>query len=92
MVGGQVAGLVHPVLEQLSVARRVVDQGPRVGTQPCEEWELLAADEDVDRVDLDQPDPVEHTPEVTAVDSPGRARIGETLGAEREPPRPDGRQ
>ena len=60
MLGGNVARLVHPVLEQFAVCRGVVDQRARVRPQPGEQRELLTAHEHVDRVDLDQTDPVEH--------------------------------
>ena len=41
--------------------------------EPREQRQLLRAHEDVHRVDLDQPDAVEHPAHVAAVDAPGRA-------------------
>ena len=85
LLGRDEAGLVHPVLEQLAVARRVVDQRARVRTEPREQRQFLAAHEHVDRVDLQQPDPVEHPPQMPPVDATGRARIAEALRRERNP-------
>ena len=52
-----------------------------------EQRQLLAAHEHVDRVDLDQADPVEHPADVAAVDAARRPRLGEALGGERDAPR-----
>ena len=59
MVGRHERGLVHPVLEQLAGVAGVGDQRPRVRPEAGEQRQLLAAHEHVDRVDLDQADPVE---------------------------------
>ncbi len=73
-----------PVLEQLSVVDGVGDQRARVRAEPGEQRQFLAANEHVDRVDLDQPDRVEHAAKVAAVTA-GRARPGEALRGERDP-------
>ena len=62
----------------------VGDQAARVRPEPGEQRQLLAAHQHVDRVDLDQPDPVEHPAQVAAVDPPRRAGIGEALRGERD--------
>ena len=51
---GTMRGDVHPVLEQLAVVGRVGQQRARVRAEPAEQHQLLAAGDDVDRVDLDQ--------------------------------------
>ena len=88
MVGRRdVRGHVAPVLEQLPRPRRVGDERAWVRAETSEERQLLAAHENVDRVDLDQPDPVEHPSQVAAVDAADRTPIGETLGGEGHPAR-----
>ena len=87
MLGGHMAGLVDPVLEQLAVGSGVVDQAARMRTQPGEQRQLLAAHQHVDRIDLDQTHPVERAAEVAAVDATRGATIAEALGAERDPSR-----
>jgi len=72
--GRHVAGLVNPILEQLARGRRLRDQGARMWAQTREQWQFLAAHQHVDRVDLDEADPVEHAPRVAAVDPARRAR------------------
>ena len=47
VVGRYERGLVHPVLEHLPGVAGVGHQGPRVGPEAGEQWQLLAADEDV---------------------------------------------
>ena len=70
------AGLVHPVLEQLAGGAGVVDQRPRVRAEAGEQRQLLAANQHVDRVDLDQSDAVEHAPEMAPIDAPvGRRSV-----------------
>jgi hypothetical protein len=43
----------------------------------------VGADRDVDRVELQQPDPAEHAREVAAGGRAGRPRVGEPLGGQR---------
>ncbi len=87
LVGRNQAGLVHPVLEQLAGGTGVVDQRARVRAEPGEQRQLLAANQHVDRVDLDQSDPVEQASEVAPIDTPGRPPVGEALCSERDPAR-----
>ena len=63
------------------VRRGIGDQAARVRPEPGEQRQLLAAHQHVDRVDLDQPDAVEHAAEVTPVDTSLRPGIGEALAA-----------
>ena len=74
--------LVHPVLEQLTGRGGIGDERARVRAEPGEQRQLLAAHQHVDRVDLDQADPVEHAAQVPAIDPALRARVGEALRAE----------
>ncbi len=88
MVGGRyVRGLVDPVLEQLAGPGGIVDQRPRVGTEAGEQRKLLAAHQHVDGVDLDDPHPIDDAAQMATIDAPGRPRIVESLGAERDPTR-----
>ena len=57
-----------------------------------EQWQLLAAHEHVDGVDLDDADAFEHLPQVAAVDPSGRAWVGEALCGDSHSPRLVGRQ
>ena len=76
--------LVHPVLEHLAGLGGIGDHGARVRAESGEQRQLLAAHQDVDRVDLDQTHPIEHAAEVTTIDAPLRARVGEALRGERD--------
>ena len=51
-----------------------VKGGPRVGTEPGEEWQVMGAAEDVDRVQLQQADVVDGTPQAADVDPAVRPR------------------
>ncbi len=73
-----------PVLEQLLGVEHGGQQVAPVRPEPGEHRHLLAADEHVDRVDLDQTDAVEHPAGVTAVDAARRSRLAEALGGERD--------
>ena len=79
-----VTRLVDVELEQLVRGRGVGDQRSRMRSQPGEQWQLLAAYEDVDRVDLDDPHPVDDAAEMTAVDTTSGPRIVEPLRGERD--------
>ena len=53
--------------------------------EPGEQGQLLAAHEHVDRVDLDQTDPVEHLAEVASIDvGPVGRWTAQALGGERD--------
>ena len=84
VLGGHVGGLVHPVLEQLAVGGRVGDERTWVWAEPGEQRQFLAAHQHVHRVDLDDADALEHAAQVPAIDTPGGARIGESLRRERD--------
>ena len=49
--------------------------------------QLLTANQNVDRIDLNQTHTTEYTTEMPTIDSAGRARFTETLRGERDPPR-----
>lgn len=53
-----------------------------MGPEPGEERQFLRTTEHVHRVDLDQPDPIDHPASVASVGRPGGAPIGESLGTE----------
>ena len=61
-----------PVLEDLTVGRGLREQLAEMRSEPGEQRHLLAPDEDVDRVDLDDADLGEHAAEVAAIDASGR--------------------
>ena len=53
---------------------QAVKSGPWVGTEPGEERQVMGAAEDVDRVQLQQADVVDRTPQVADVDPATRPR------------------
>ena len=71
---GHMAGLVDVELEQIMGSGGVGDQRTRMRSEPGEQRQLLAADEHVDRVDLDEPHPVDDAAEMPAVDAARRPR------------------
>ena len=53
-----------PVLEQLAMALgQVLDERPRVRPEAREDRQLVRPDQDVDGVDLDEADPLDHATE-----------------------------
>jgi hypothetical protein len=50
------------------------------------EREFLAAHEHIDRIDLDQPDVLEHPPKMPPVDPPRRPRDRKSLSPQRKTP------
>jgi hypothetical protein len=78
-----------PVFEQLGLAApgQPVEQVARVGPEAGEDRQVVRADQHVDRVDLQQPHPVDHPAQVPGVDPAGRPRLGEALGGECDPAR-----
>ena len=87
------AGGVAPVLEELAVALgALLDERPPVRPQPGEHRQLVGPDEHVDRVDLEEPGPIDEAAQVAAVDPACRARVGEALRGEDDAPRGGCRQ
>ena len=86
-VDRDVRRLVHPVLKQLGVCGGIPDQRPRMHTETGKQDEFLAAGEHVDRVDLDQPSPIDQVAEVSTVDTAGRSRPSKSLCSQRDLPR-----
>ena len=84
----QQAGLVRPVLDQQPGPPggvrpgRVVDQRPIVAAEPAEQRHVVRAHRDVDRVELQQPDPVQRAHQVPAGDRAGRVGRAEPLRGE----------
>ena len=76
--------LVAPVLEQLAVLDHAGEQVAPVRAEPREERQLLRAHDDVDRVDLDQPDPAEHPAHVAPVDAAQSDGHAESLRTQRD--------
>lgn len=54
--------------------------------EPSKEWQLLAADQDIDRVDLDDADLFDKLAQMTTIDSPTRPWVVEPLRPECNPP------
>ena len=84
--------LVRPVLEQLAPDRaggvrgEAVERLARVRAQAREVRHVVRAREDVDRVELEDPDALQHPPQMPRVDPATRARVGEALRRKRDPP------
>ena len=86
---------MRPVLEQppltagaaptlaVAVEREPVEALARVWAKPRERRQVVGAGEDVDRVELQQADVVEHSAQVAAVDPPRRSPPGEPLRRQR---------
>ncbi|MEY3566110.1 MAG: hypothetical protein RLZ19_124, partial [Actinomycetota bacterium] len=53
-----------------------------VRTQTRKEWKFLTAHQHVDRVDLNQPDVIQHLAQVTTIRSPRGSRVGESLSGQ----------
>lgn len=83
MLGGHMAGFVHPILKQFAGLGGLSDQRPRMRAEARKQREFLAADQHVDRIDLDEANLIEHLAEMTAIDAARGSRIGETLRGER---------
>jgi hypothetical protein len=78
---------VHPVFEEFTSLGGVGDQRAGMWTESGEQWQFLAAHQNVDRIDLDEPDAVKHLAEMSAVDPTGRTSVIESLRAQRDSPR-----
>ena len=85
-------GLMRPVLDRspTAPAREAVEQAPVVLADAAERRKVVAALEDVDGVDLQQPEPVDHAVEGTGARGPGQWP-GEALCGERDAAREGGR-
>ena len=89
---GHQAGGVAPVLEQLAVPLgALLDQRPRIGTEPGEGGQLVGPDQGVDRIDLDEADPIDQAAQVAAADATRGPCLGEALRGQRDAPRGRGR-
>ena len=75
---------VPPVLEQLSVCGGIWNQRARMFPEARKQRQLLATNEHVDRVDLDEADSVENATKVLARNFSPRTRSGKTLCCERD--------
>ena len=64
----------------------LVEQRPVVGPEPREQRHVVRAGQDVDGVDLHQPEPLEHPPDMAPA-RPLRPRLGKALRRERDPAR-----
>ena len=54
-----------PVLEQSVFRMRVGNQRTRMRTETREEWQFLAANKNVDRIDLNQTNVIEHARKIS---------------------------
>jgi MFS family permease len=86
------ARFMAPELEQLLVRAHRPQQVAVVFTESREEWKFLAAHEHIYRVDLNEPDVVEHLSAVTFVDLSLRARFGKALRGDGDTARRSKRQ
>jgi hypothetical protein len=75
--------LVQPVDVQLTAAR--VQVVPVEAAEPAPQHEQVAARHDVDRIELQDPQPAQHLPH--PVDARGRRRARQVLTADGQPPR-----
>ena len=87
-----------PVLDQVPRPRppalpaRVLVPGepvqglPRIGAEPGEDRHVVGAAEDVDGVELQEPDVVDRPPQVPGIDPPARPRAPEALRRDRQAP------
>jgi hypothetical protein len=71
---GNVAGLVHPVLDEVTGCGRAIDQVATMWTQPREQRQFLAPDENIDRIDLDDTHLPHDGAQMTSIDSRWRRR------------------
>ena len=76
------------VLEELGTAVRViVEELHWIGPDPREEGHVLGTYQRVDRIELDQRDPIHHTTQVSDVYPTRWARGGEALSPQSDPTR-----
>ena len=73
---------MRPVLEKFAFGDGIGDQVAWVRAEAGEQRQFVAAHEDVDRVDLDDPDVVEDTAQVLASHPSARPWPREALGGE----------
>ena len=91
-------GLVGPVLDQAPrrpgrvVAGDAVQQRAVIWPQAREHRHVVGAAEDVDRVELEDPEPGHQLPDLARPRWRGRPRAPEALGGQRDPPRGGGAQ
>jgi hypothetical protein len=80
--------LVAPVFEEVAgpPVRRPVEQVGRIGPESAVQREVVGPLQHVDRIHLEQADPVEHPTQVTTGRHAARRRVGEPLGGQRDPP------
>lgn len=78
-----------PILDHLSFLppSHLVKELGGVFAEPGEEGQVVRSSYNVDRIDLDNPNPVHHPPEVASRGLPGRTGIGKPLGGQRQPAR-----
>jgi hypothetical protein len=74
---------MSPILDHLARAPAdPIGQVHRVISKAGEEGEKVGAGHDIDRVQLDDAHPVNHSPQVTEIDPPARAWLRKTLGGQ----------
>jgi hypothetical protein len=78
--------LVPPPLEGLAGGHQPPGEVARVRAQARQEHQLVRPRDGRDRVELDDPEAVEHRTGMAPVDPARRARAGEAAGGDREPP------
>ncbi len=82
-IDGEQRGFVAPVLEELSTLEgEVVDQLLGVRPKPREERHEVGANNDVDRIELQQIDASEDAAQVACINSAAWTRLGKALRGE----------
>ena len=81
LVDGNVRCGMTPVLEEFVLRVRIGNQRTRMRTEACKEWQFLAANKNVDRIDLNQTNVIEHAGKISLCWLAVRA-FTETLGDE----------
>ena len=77
---------MRPVLEQPALSpQQGVQTGPVEPAEPAPQDQELVPCHNVDRIHLKDPQPAQHLPH--PVEPTGRARPGQVLATDREPPR-----
>jgi hypothetical protein len=76
---------MNPVLEELTRSPQpAVQRLSVICAESREERQVVGPGDDIDRVELDHPDPGEHPSKVPHIDASAWSGVRETLGGERE--------
>ncbi len=73
---------MRPIFEQAADAATVgpgIEMGALIGAEPREERQIMGADEDVDRIDLQQAEPLDGPAQAAPFGHDVGPRVGKTL-------------